>query len=58
MIDKNSVEPTSIKTDNQIPANSLIDFLTIVTKYRKFISRFVLFCTVGTIIIALLLPKW
>jgi uncharacterized protein involved in exopolysaccharide biosynthesis len=44
--------------ETQTPANSLMDFLSIITKYRKFISRFVLIITVITTVIALLLPKW
>ncbi|HEX9658085.1 MAG TPA: hypothetical protein VGB89_14350 [Bacteroidota bacterium] len=40
------------------PANTLIEVLTIVTRYRRFISRFVLLVTVGTTIVTLLLPKW
>jgi uncharacterized protein involved in exopolysaccharide biosynthesis len=35
-----------------------MDFLSVITKYRKFISRFVVICTIGTIIVTLILPKW
>jgi tyrosine-protein kinase Etk/Wzc len=44
--------------DTQTPASSLMDFLFVITKYRKFISRFILLITVVTTVIALLLPKW
>jgi tyrosine-protein kinase Etk/Wzc len=46
------------ETEAQTPASSLMDFISVITKYRKFISRFILFCTIGTMIITLLLPKW
>jgi tyrosine-protein kinase Etk/Wzc len=46
------------KTDTQTPASSLMDFLSVITRYRKFISRFILLVTLGTIIITLFLPKW
>jgi len=45
-------------TDTQTPASGLISFLSIITKYRKFISRFILLCTIGTMIVTLLMPKW
>jgi tyrosine-protein kinase Etk/Wzc len=40
------------------PASTLLDFLAVVTKHRKFISRFVLSVTVIVTIVALLMPKW
>jgi tyrosine-protein kinase Etk/Wzc len=46
------------KIDIQTPASSIIEFLSVITKYRKFISRFILLCTVITIVVALFLPKW
>lgn len=39
-------------------ADVLLDFLHVITRYRKFISRFVVLCTLGAIILALVLPKW
>lgn len=42
----------------ETPASTIIEFLSIVTKYRKFISRFVLSVTVVTTVAALLMPKW
>jgi tyrosine-protein kinase Etk/Wzc len=45
-------------TGTQTPASSLIDFLSVITKYRKFISRFIVLCTLGTIIVVILMPKW
>lgn len=49
-------ETGSPKTET--PASTVIEFLSIVTKYRKFISRFVLSATLITIIVAFLMPKW
>ena len=42
----------------ETPASTIIEFLSIVTKYRKFISRFVLSATVITVVAAFLMPKW
>ncbi|MCX6120431.1 MAG: Wzz/FepE/Etk N-terminal domain-containing protein [Ignavibacteriales bacterium] len=58
MTNKKTEEIADAKTNAQTPASSLLDFLSIITKYRKFISRFILLCTVLTAIIVLLLPKW
>ena len=44
--------------DDGMVASTLVDFLEILTKHRKFISRFVLSVTVSTTLIAFLLPKW
>lgn len=49
-------ETVTLKTET--PASTIIEFLSIVTKYRKFISRFVLSATLITTIVALLMPKW
>ncbi len=35
-----------------------MDFLSLMTKHRKFISRFIVLATVVTTIVALFLPKW
>jgi len=35
-----------------------LDALQVITRHRKFISRFVVACTIGSILLALLLPKW
>jgi uncharacterized protein involved in exopolysaccharide biosynthesis len=40
------------------PASTIIEFLSIVAKYRKFISRFVLSVTVITTVVVFLSPKW
>jgi uncharacterized protein involved in exopolysaccharide biosynthesis len=51
----------TIKSDNVEsinPGSVLLDILGIVTKYRKFLLRFILVCTIGTTIIAILSPKW
>ncbi|MBX2991934.1 MAG: hypothetical protein KF749_12325 [Bacteroidetes bacterium] len=45
-------------SQHETPASTIIEFLTIVTKYRKFISRFVLSVTVITTVVTLLMPKW
>lgn len=47
-----------LKTDDETSANLLIDFLSVIIDYRKFISHFVVTCTVGITIIVLLSPKW
>lgn len=49
-------ETGSPKTET--PSSTIIEFLSIVTKYRKFISRFVLSATLITIVVAFLMPKW
>jgi tyrosine-protein kinase Etk/Wzc len=58
MTNKKMEEIAEAKTNARTPASSLLDFLSVITKYRKFISRFILLCTVITAIIVLLLPKW
>ncbi len=42
----------------EVPASPILDFLTILTRHRKFISRFVLGVTVLVTVVALLSPKW
>ncbi|MBI5472966.1 MAG: hypothetical protein HY961_11530, partial [Ignavibacteriae bacterium] len=49
-------EPIASKTET--PASTIIEFLSIVVKYRKFISRFVLSVTILATVAALLSPKW
>ena len=51
-------EITDLNANDETSASVLIDFLSVIIDYRKFISRFVIICTVGMTIIALLLPKW
>jgi len=58
MPNKKTEEIAEVKTISQTPASSLMDFLSVITKYRKFISRFILLCTFLTALIVLLLPKW
>lgn len=52
------IESKSGEENVQTPANTLIEFLSVITKHRKFISRFVVLATVATTIITLLMPKW
>jgi len=57
-MDQTSNNPGS-QTDGAASAgDTLVEFLQIVTRHRKFISRFVLLSTLGAILLALLLPKW
>lgn len=35
-----------------------VDFIALLAKYRVFLMRFVLLCTLGTMIVLFLLPKW
>jgi tyrosine-protein kinase Etk/Wzc len=52
-------EETSERTAaGRTPASSLMEFLTLVAKHRKFISRFVVLAVGVTTIVALLMPKW
>ncbi|MGA3288391.1 MAG: hypothetical protein ABSD46_13330 [Bacteroidota bacterium] len=51
-------EIVELKADDETSANVLVDFLSIIIKYRKFISRFILLITVVTTVIVLLSPKW
>ena len=53
-----AIESKAGEENVQTPANTLIEFLSVITKYRKFISRFVVLATVATTIITLLMPKW
>jgi tyrosine-protein kinase Etk/Wzc len=39
-------------------STSIVEFLEVLARYRKFISRFVLLVTVAAICVTLLLPKW
>ncbi len=43
---------------DNLPGTGVMDFLSVVTKHRKFISRFVLGATVLVAVVALLMPKW
>ena len=52
------MSPSQQSEQGQTPANSLVEFLVILTKHRKFISRFVLGTTVVVTVITLLMPKW
>lgn len=40
------------------PASTILEFLSIITKYRRFISRFVLSVTIVVTVAAFLSPKW
>jgi tyrosine-protein kinase Etk/Wzc len=48
------------KTEQQteVPSATLLDFLGVLTRYRRFLVRFILSVTLVTTIVALLLPKW
>lgn len=48
----------NVVVNSGTPGSALLDFLAVVTKHRKFISRFVLSVTVIATIVALLMPKW
>lgn len=43
---------------DQTQGSALLDFLAVVTTYRRFVSRFIIGTTLLTILIALILPKW
>lgn len=43
---------------NGAPAGVILEILTILTKHRKFIARFVLLATLGAGVAAFVLPKW
>ena len=53
-----AIESKAGEENVQTPANTLIEFLSVITRHRKFISRFVVLATVATTIITLLMPKW
>jgi uncharacterized protein involved in exopolysaccharide biosynthesis len=47
------------RTDRlETPAGTLIELLAVITKYRRFISRFVLLATIGTTVAVFFMPKW
>lgn len=49
-------ETTNPKTET--PASTIVEFLSVVTKYRRFISRFVLAATIVTAVVTFFMPKW
>lgn len=51
-------ESTRENQETQVVGSALVDFLEVITKHRRFISRFVLSVTVVVTIITLLMPKW
>lgn len=51
-------EVTELKANDETPANGLIDFLSVIMNYRRFISRFIVVCTIGTMLVTIFLPKW
>ena len=53
-----SAEVDTSENSIQTPASDLMEFLSVITRNRKFISRFVALCTIGTLIVTLFLPKW
>ena len=44
-MDKKVGEVVDTAMESQTPASSMIDFLSVLAKYRKFISRFIVICT-------------
>jgi tyrosine-protein kinase Etk/Wzc len=48
----------TVTPKTETPASTIIEFLSIVTKYRKFISRFVLGATIVTAVVTFFMPKW
>ncbi|MDI6780364.1 MAG: Wzz/FepE/Etk N-terminal domain-containing protein, partial [Bacteroidota bacterium] len=52
------MQDTKQETHEQSLASTLLDFLTIITKYRKFLVWFVFIVTSITIAVTLLSPKW
>jgi len=58
MMNKNKEKMEEAGNEAQIPENFLIEALSVITKYRKFIYRFILVCTLATTLIAFILPKW
>ncbi len=46
------------KTTSQTPASNLLDFVGVLSRHRKFVSRFIVGVTLITVIGALLAPKW
>lgn len=46
------------ETEPQMSGAGLLDFFSILTKYRKFISRFVLSVTFVVTVVSFILPKW
>ena len=57
MSDK-QVESIPSNQDTQVVGSTVVDFLEVITKHRKFISRFVLGATVVVTVVTLLMPKW
>lgn len=56
---KDTIPPQeSIPAESMTPGNSLLGFLDILVRHRRFISRFVAGVTVITIVVTLFLPKW
>ncbi len=50
--------PPSTAAPEPTLAGTLMRMLTVITQHRRFIFRFVVLVTVGTAVVALLLPKW
>jgi tyrosine-protein kinase Etk/Wzc len=54
----NSSEPLRGHEGSGTLAESLFDSLSVIARYRRFISRFILGATVIVVVVALFLPKW
>ncbi|MBI4535615.1 MAG: hypothetical protein HY708_05000 [Ignavibacteriae bacterium] len=57
-MDTNREDVLDRESRNGTSASILMDFLTVITNHRRFISRFVLLVTLATTVIALLSDKW
>lgn len=51
-------QPQMDDREQHIVGTTLLEFIRIILEWRKFIVRFVLFVTIVTVMIVLLLPKW
>lgn len=56
--DERTTEVDYQRGSNNLPGAGVMNFLSVITKHRKFISRFVVGATVLVTIVALLMPKW
>jgi uncharacterized protein involved in exopolysaccharide biosynthesis len=53
----NEDDPGIIK-DSNTTGSVFMDFVTVISRYRKFFSRFIVLCTIGAMTITIFLPKW
>jgi tyrosine-protein kinase Etk/Wzc len=50
--------PKDDSRTGETPGSTLLDFLSVLTKYRKFVAPFILGVTLLVAIVALVVPKW